>query len=142
MPLAAAVVGAVLGGASIATSLSGQRKAGRAAREAAEEEARLEGLVTEEALRQMQVEEMVVRGETIASAAASGVEVNKGSVTDVLAEQAYNFQRERAATRNAGATRARNALNRGSAAASAARYEGISTALNQASNIALMFRHL
>ena len=156
MPVAA-IVGAVIGVAGIATSLSGARSAEQRAEEQAEEEARLEGIVTEERLRQMDVEEMVTRGETIAAAAASGVEVSgrqadmdgpvgeksvmgKGSVVDILAEQAYNYAREREAVSEAGATRAANALSRGAMAAEQARYQGISTALNQAANIALLFR--
>ncbi len=140
MPVAAIIAG-VIGAAGIGVSLSGARKAENAAKRASAEEARLEGIVTEEKLRQMVIEEATVRGETIGMAAASGVEVGKGSVIDILAEQAYNFTRERAAVKSAGATRASNALSRGSMAAQQARYEGISTALNQAANIALLFRN-
>lgn len=136
----AAIVAGVIGVAGIATSLSGSAKAAKAAKGAAANEARLEGIVTEEKLRQMVIEEEDIRGQTIADAAASGIEVGKGSVTDILAEQAYNFTRERAAVKGAGATRAANALTRGSMAAQQARYEGIGTALNQAANIALLFR--
>lgn len=139
MPIGAIIAG-VIGAAGIGVSLSGAKKAERAAKSQAAEEARLEGIVTEEKLRQMNIEEMVTRGETIAAAAASGVEVGKGSVLDILSEQAYNFQRERGAVKSAGATRASNALARGSMAASQARYQGISTALNQAANIALLYQ--
>lgn len=151
----AAIISGVIGAASIGTSLIGGRKAEKAAKAQAAEEARLEGIVTDEKLRQMDIERDVVRGETIAQAAASGVEVapgmqdlfdqyggvyGKGSVLDILSEQAVNFDREREAVVGAGATRAANALTRGSMAATQARYEGISTALNQAANIALLFR--
>ena len=147
MPVAAAI-GAVVGIAGIVTSLSGAKKAERAAKAAAKEEARLEGIVTREKLRQMGIDQLRTEGETILGGAASGVEVGDGrgdnavmetSVTSILDEVRKNYGNERSAVARAGATRAANALTRGSNAASIARYQGISNALNYTGMIANAF---
>lgn len=118
-----AVGSAVLGGLS---SLFGGRSAEKAAKRQAREEARLEGIVTLEKVRKLFIEERITRGQTEAAAAASGVDVRRGSVAQILAEQATEFARETGFTREVGASRAANIRQQGAAIGAQARYQGIS----------------
>jgi len=110
-------------------SLIGASKAKSSARKAAAEEARLEGIVTGAKIETLQQEETVLRGQTIAGAAGSGVNVTKGSPLQILAEQAKTFAREKKTVATAGASRAAQAKTRGRMVGQQAMYHGISSAL-------------
>lgn len=126
------VIGTVV---SVGATLIAGERAADAADDAASEEARLEGVVTREKLRQLQVEEEVVRGETIAAIAGSGVKVDEGSPLVVLADQAREYEYVRGATREAGASRAANALTRGRAVGDQARYGSYASSANSLTNL-------
>ena len=100
----------ILGGIS---SIFAGRSAKKAAERQGEEEARLEGLVTDEKLRQLRKEETALAGSTVASAAGSGVKVGTGSPLSILAEQASEFAYERLITERVGASRTSLALAQG-----------------------------
>jgi hypothetical protein len=108
------------------SSLIGGSKAEKAAKRQAREEARLEGIVTGEKLRKLRIEEQITKGQTIAAGAASGVDVRRGSVAMILAEQQREFTRERHITEQVGASRAANIRQQGAAIGAQARYQGIS----------------
>jgi hypothetical protein len=142
--IAAAALGAV-------TSLVAGNKAASAARKQSREEARLEGIVTAEKVRQLQVQEVITKGETIGGYAGSRVKVNQGANFEqragdtrgvsgsplvILAEQQRQFARERHVTRQAGASRTSQALQRGGAIADQYKYQGYSGGLT---NLAQMF---
>lgn len=129
-------IAAGLSGISAIASIFGGRKAEKAADRQAEEEARLEKRVTEEKVRQLGIEAEQARGQTIATAAGSGVMANKGSPLAVLAEQAFEFERERQVTAEVGASRAATALESGRALGDRYRYQGQQNAL---SGLASMF---
>lgn len=150
MPAWLNIVGAALAGLGAITGIIGGNKASKAAKKQAREEARLEGIVTAEKVRQLEKQEVITRGETIAGYAGSGVKVGKnitseglrgmsGSPLMVLAEQAREFARERQVTQEAGASRAAQALGSGKAIADQYKYGGYSQA---ASGFAQMFRLL
>ena len=117
------------------SSFLGSKKAESAAKEAARKEAVAEGKVTTERLRQLRVEEGVLRGETVAATAASGVKVGQDSPLMMLAEQASEFAHERRITADVGATRAAAALQRGRDVGNAVRYQSYSNLASGASNI-------
>jgi len=129
------IIAGILSGVGAIASLAGGREAEKAADRQAAEEARLEGIVTDEKIRQLGVEEEVVRGETIASVAGSGVKVDSGSPLMVLATQASEYERLRNVTREAGASRAANALARGDLVGKQAKYGSYSSAANQFANM-------
>lgn len=126
-----AVAGAVLAGIGAISSILGGNKASHAAKRAGREEARLEGLVTAEKIRNLGIDERVMRGETRAQVAGSGVKVGEGSPLQVLAEQARSFAAERKITSEVGASKADLALTRARGVASAARYGSYANAANQ-----------
>lgn len=123
-----AVGSAVLGGLS---SIFGGKKADKAARQQALQEARLEQRITDEKLRQLNLEEERAEGRTIATAAASGVEVTRGSPLDILAEQAAEFRYERNTVAEVGASRAANTVARGRMIGQQYRWSSYGQALNQ-----------
>jgi len=104
---------AVLSIASGVLGFSSGRRAKRAARRAAAEQARIEAMVTGERIRQIYQSERTLSGETIARAAGSGIVTTQGSPLMILAEQAYEFERERRFTKQVGASRANAALAEG-----------------------------
>ena len=126
-----AVVGAVFAGLGAISSIIGGNKASHAARRAGREEARLEGLVTAEKIRNLEVDERVMRGETRAQVAGSGVKVGEGSPLQILAEQARSFAAERKITGEVGASKAGLAITRARGVSSAARYGSYASAANQ-----------
>ncbi len=130
--VAASVIGAGL-------SFFSGKKASSAADRAARREAKLEGKVTDERIRQISRQETIMAGQTVAATAGGGVKVGSGSSLAILADQASEFRRERQVTREVGATRARAALEGGSALATQYRYQGLTGAvggLGQAFSIA------
>jgi hypothetical protein len=130
------IIAAVALGASAVSSIVGGQKASKAAKGAAAEEARLEGLVTQEKIRNLKIQERVMRGETIAGYAGGGVRVDVGSPTTILSEQASTFARERGITAQVGASRASQSLTRGEMMADQYKFSSYSSA---ASSLASMF---
>jgi hypothetical protein len=129
--MALATIAAVAAGIGALSSILGGRSAAKDAKRAAAEDARLEGIVTREKIRQIGVEERVLRGETIAAAAGSGVKAGVGSPLQILAEQAREFGRQKTITSEVGASKAASALQRGQMAGSQAKYSSYSSAANQ-----------
>lgn len=132
--------------ASAVISYVGSKKAASAARDQSREEARLEKIVTDERLRQIDVKERVMFGETLAAYAGSGVlgmmpslkqeNVMSGSPQKVIQEQKKELQFERDVTSEAGASRVQQALMGGKATSDMYRYSGYA---NLASGISSMF---
>lgn len=131
-----AVAGVVVAAVGVISSFLGAKKAESAAKKAAREEARLEGLVTTEKIRQLKIEERRMRGDTRAGfAGPGGVQVDRGSPLAVLAEQAREFKTERGVVMQVGATKAAAALQRGQNLATQYRMGGYAAAAAGASNI-------
>jgi hypothetical protein len=136
-PIAAIAAGASL--VSGVLGLGGSKKAKKAARRAAAEAARQERLVTEERLRQLLNQEAALRGTTIARQAGAGGVVNQGSILQILAEQANEFAIERRITESVGASKVKQALDQGEAAAKQFASQGLAglfTSIGQAASIA------
>lgn len=100
------------------------RDARRSANQSADEEARLEGILTDEKIRQMGQEREQTLGIQRSGYAGSGVEVGSsqlrpgeqiasGSVMDVLTETSEEYAKQISATRETGASRAANIITRG-----------------------------
>ena len=117
-----------------ALSIIGGRKAKKEAEEAADIQAAQELQLTKAKLDDLKLEERVMKGSTIASAAASGVKVDKGSPLAVLKEQAKNFAKERMTVSQVGATNASVITKRGKMVGRQALYQGWGQGLQQASN--------
>ena len=130
-----AVAGAVLAGVGMVASFVASSKSAKAAKRAAQKEAHAENVVTAERLRQIGIEEKVYAGQTIAGYAGSNVNVQTGSPLVVLAEAAREFQYEKNVTREAGATKASMALQRGRDTATAYKYQSYANLAQGASNI-------
>lgn len=109
-------------------------KAKDEARDAAAEEARLEGIVTDAKVKSLDVEERVLAGQTRARAAGSNVKIGTGSPLQVLAEQARTFADEKRVVRQAGASRAAQAQTRGNMIGNQAYRQGIGNAITSASS--------
>jgi hypothetical protein len=124
---------------SIGSSIFGGMKGKSASEKAADEEARLEGVVTEAKVRSLRKEERTLAGDTRAAAAASGVKADMGSPLDILKEQAITFQEEINTVKKSGATRSSQAQTRGRMAGNQAMYRGLSDAFSIASNYAGSF---
>ncbi len=139
MPIWLAVAGIAANVVGAGLSLFGASSAKTAAENAAAREAKLEGKVTDERIRQISRQETIMRGQTVAATAGGGVKVGSGSSLAILADQASEFRREKQITREVGATRAKASLERGSALATQYRYQGLTGAvggLGQAFSIA------
>lgn len=135
----AATAAAVIAGIGAITSIIGGNKAARAAKQAAQREAQLEGLVTIEKMRQLHIQERIQRGETIAQVAGSGVKASEGSPLTLLAEQAREFAMQRQITHSVGASKATAALQGGSLVANQAKFGSYSNAANQFANMFSLF---
>jgi len=128
----AAVVGAVSG-------LVGGSKAKKAAKRAAAREADIEQQVTTERLDRLALERRSLAGTTVARAAGSGVLIGSGSVLQILAEQAREFERERSITARVGASRASAAIASGRALGQQYQAQGLQSlfaGISQAAGIA------
>jgi hypothetical protein len=141
-----AIASVVVGAVGVISSFLGSKKASKAAKKQAEEEARLERLVTAERVRQLGREERQLYGDTVAGYAGGGVLSSFGSMANVpretigspgtvLAEQSAEFQREREITQKVGATKVAQGLARGKATAEAYKYAGYTNAAQGISNI-------
>lgn len=128
-------VAAAIAGIGVISSIIGGNKARSDAKDAAAREAAAEEKVTAEKLRQLFREEDVMRGQTLAAVAGSGVRTDRGSPLKVLAEQQAEFIRERLITKQVGATRAQAALAQGSAIGRQAKYQGYSQAASGLTNL-------
>ena len=137
---------AIAAGASLASGILGGlggNKAKKAARRAAAEQARQENVVTAERIRQLQQEERSLAGRTRAISAGSGAVVGQGSILQILAEQAREFERERRIVKSVGASRAKAALDQGRAVGDQAFYGGLGNlfaGIGSAANTWNMFR--
>lgn len=121
-------IGAIAAGASLisgALGAIGGNKAKKAAKKAAAEQARQEAVVTTERIRQLRQEERSLYGRTRAVGAGSGGVVGQGSMLQILAEQAREFERERRITKSVGASRVKAALDQGEAIGDQAFYSGL-----------------
>lgn len=133
------IFAAIVTGLGVLGNIFGGRSAARDAEQQAAEEARLEGIVTEEKLRQLEKQEIAMRGATIAATAGAGVRVGEGSPLAILAEQRFEFAREKQVTKEVGASRAALALQQGRAIGKQAKYSGYTQAARGLSD---MFRIL
>ena len=142
-----AIAGAVTSAIGVIGSFLGASKASKRAKKAAKEEARLEGIVTTEKLRQLTVEQRVTEGEQIAAYAASGVKapivegkgdyvgMSPGSPLDIIEEQKREFGFQRKVVADVGATKAGQALQAGRDTANAYKWQGYSNAASGIANI-------
>jgi hypothetical protein len=141
-----AVAGAVIGAVGLISNFLGSKKAGKAAKKQSEEEARLEGLVTDEKLRQLSIEERITYGETLSGYASGGVLATTqnlsgaatpltGSPSTIIDEQRKTFADERSITRQVGASKVAQSLQHGKNVASAYKWSGYSDTASGISNI-------
>lgn len=114
----------------------------KAASKAAREEARAEGRLTSAKLAQLIREERILRGQTIAGTAASGVKTGTGryggaksSPMQILDEQRQRFAEERKIVAEVGATKASGALQRGEMVGRQVMGQAISSASSRAGNV-------
>lgn len=119
---------------SIISNLTGAKAAKKSAAEQADEEARLEGIVTDAKLTTLDREERQLRGDTIGAAAGSNIKVDTGSPLQILKEQAKTFADEKRVVKQAGASRAAQAQTRGRMVGQQAMYQGIGQAASTAAN--------
>jgi hypothetical protein len=122
-------------GVSLISGWLGSKKASKSAKKQAAEEARLEGIVTEEKVRQLGIEERVLRGDTMARYAGSGVMASGPTPGVILAEQAKEFAKQRDVTKAAGASKVASALGQGKATADAYRFSGYANVASGISNM-------
>ncbi len=157
MPVPFAAIAAATGVVGLISGFVGSKKASKAAKKQAAEEARLEGLVTQEKLRQLRIDERTVYGETLAGYAGGGVQAvapelqetgfnrllgttasvrpQSGSPQQILAEQAKTFQAERDITATVGASKVAQSLAHGRNVAEAYKWGGYSDAATGIANI-------
>ena len=143
IPIGIAAVGIISG-------FMGAKKAGKAAKKQAAEEASIEKLTTAERIREIGKEERQMYGETIAGYASGGVLSSFGTMSDVpretigsaspvLQEQKEEFAFERKITQETGASNVAQSLARGKALASQYKYQSYSNAANSISKILMGF---
>ena len=141
VPIAMAAIAAV----GLISSFIGSKKAAKAAKKQSKEEARLEGIVTQEKIHRLGVDERTLYGQTLAGQAGSGVlgmqpnlgatNVMAGSPQTVLDEQAKSFAREKSIVGEVGASKAAAALTRGQNVADQYRWSGYANVASSVSNI-------
>jgi hypothetical protein len=124
-------VGAVAG-------LIGSSKASKAAKRAARIEAANEKIATDERIKQISQEERTLAGVTRARAAGAGFVITQGSVLNLLAEQAREFERERKITARVGASKVATALAGGKAVAQQYKAQGVGNLFAGLSQAALL----
>ena len=128
------------------TSYIGSKKAAASAKEEAAEQARLEGMVTDEKIRTLGIDERTLYGETVSGYARGGVQAvgptlgggalpQTGTPQTVLAEQSREFAYQKDITQKVGATKAQAALTRGKNVADAYRWSGYANVASGISNI-------
>jgi len=120
-----AIAGGVMSLVSGAASIFGGMSASKDAKRAAKEEAGLESIITQSKVVDLEKQEEVLRGQTVAAAAGAGVKTTKGSPLEILAEQAREFAREKLTVQQVGASRASAAMTRGKMVGRQAMYQGV-----------------
>jgi hypothetical protein len=128
-------VAVALGAVDLISGIMGGSSAKRAAKREAKEEARLEGLLTTEKVRQLDVEQRLREGETRAGYASGRVDIRSKSALDIITEQKATALKERQTILEVGASRAANALQRGSNLSEQIGYKTIGDAAGSASNL-------
>ena len=136
---------AITGTIGLITSFLGAKKASKAAKEQAAEEARIQQVTTAEQIRRLNINERLMFGQTVAGQAGSGVlgmqqgldqqSPMSGSPQTILSEQAREFAQERKITQEVGASNVQQTLMRGAAQANAYKWQGYSNAASSISNI-------
>jgi len=133
--MAVMIAGAAIAAVGMITNYLGSKKKAKAAKKAAANEAWAEGRTTAERIRQLNIQERTMKGETMAMAAGSGVLATEGSPLQVMAEQAQEFKRERMFTKEVGATKAAASRQRGRDVAQEIQYQSYSNMAQSASNV-------
>ena len=143
--MAVAVAGLVIGTVGLISGFLGSKKASKAAKEQAAEEARITKETTAERMRQINIEERTLFGQTLAGYAGGGVQAmapsltgstpQTGSPATVLAEQKKEFRFERDITASVGASNVQQALSRGKSTADAYKWQGYSNAASSLSSM-------
>lgn len=131
-------VAAAMAVVSAISSLVGGSKANKSAGKAAREESRLENIVTKSKVKRLEAEKREMAGQTIQTAAGSGVAADVGSPVDLLVEQAKNFDEEILTTKIAGATRSQAAQTRGKMVGQQAAWQGAGQAASSLSSAFLI----
>ena len=142
-PIAIAAV--AIAAVSVISNFLGSKKAASAAKKQAAEEARLEGLVTQEKLRTLKIDERTLYGQTLAGYAGGGVQgispnlgqtsITAGSPQAILAEQKKSFGAEKDIITQVGASKAQASLTRGRNLADQYRWSGYANVASGVSNI-------
>jgi hypothetical protein len=135
VPTGLLVAGVAMQGLGMISDFVGGRKAASAAKKAGKKQASDERVITAERIRQLQIEERTLRGETIGKVAASHVKVDQGSPLEVLAEQVREFSKERQITQQVGASKAAASMQRGRDVGNIAKYQSYSNIASGASQI-------
>lgn len=131
----AGIMSLISAGSSIFGGLSG--KSG--AKKAAQQQAKDETILTQDKLFTLRQEQRALKGQTIASAAGSGVKVGQGSPLEIIAEQTRNFMREMTLTAKVGASKAQQIKERGNMVGNSAAYQGFSQGAQSMANAFAMF---
>jgi hypothetical protein len=142
----AAYAAAAIGTVGLITGFLGSKKASKAAKKQSKEEARLEGLVTAEKLRNLRIDERNLYGETLAGFASGGVQAvaptlagnartQTGSPQQIISEQAKTFAGERSIVSQVGASKVAQSLQHGKNVAEAYKWGGYSNAATGISSI-------
>lgn len=139
------IIGAAIGAVGLITSFLGSKKAEKAAKDQSKEEARMEGLLTDEKLRQLDKDERSMFGETVAGYTGGGVlsmmpgtgqsQPMSGSPQNILGEQAREFAAEKKITKEVGASNVKQTLMGGQALADRYRYSGYANVASSISSI-------
>ena len=136
-----AIAGAGMAAIGMISDFLGGRAAAGAAKKAAEREAGAEAKLTRERLRELEVEQKRVEGETIGATAASRVKVGSESPLMLLANQAKEFEYRKKIVRETGATKAAAALQQGRDVGKIAKYQSYSNVAKGASDIFSMLNN-
>lgn len=147
--MSAVITSVAITAVSAVVGYVGAKKAEKAAKEQTAAQAEAEQKLTTERLRQLDIEERVQYGETIAGYAGGGVLAQapgldpakfrtgqQGSPLVVLQEAAREFAKEREVTQDVGASNLAQIQLQGKATANAYRYQGYGSLLGGASDIA------
>lgn len=134
---------------SAGVSYASSKKGASAAKKQGKEEARMEGLLTDEKVRRLDIDERTLRGETLAGYTGGGVlsmmpgmgdsNVMSGSPKSVLGEQAKEFAAEKSITKKAGASNVQQSLMGSRAVADQYRYSGYANVASSISSLLTSF---
>ena len=117
-----------------ALSIIGGIKGKKESEKYAAKEADMELTLTRAKIEDLNLEERLTRGQTIAAAAGAGVKTDVGSPVEILREQAKNFATERMTIAQVGASKAESTTMRGKMIGRQALYQGWGQGLTQASS--------